>query len=174
MAPLRPGIRRLFRLTDFRWRDAARDVDDEMRLHVELRAAQLMSEGSSEATARAEALRLFAQEAGTVRALYSTARERNQVMRMRERWEALLQDARYAVRGLARDPLPSFFIVLTLGLAVGANVTAFNLVDRLLLRDPAHITQPSNPGTDIRHRDGAGHGRAHVVVDPLPRVSRPA
>jgi predicted permease len=43
------------------------------------------------------------------------------------------------MRSLLRDPLVAGFIVVTLALGVGANITAFSLVDRLLLRGPAHV-----------------------------------
>jgi predicted permease len=63
-------------------------------------------------------------------------------MRLRERWDSWIQDTRYAARGLARDRLLSSFVVVTLSLGIGLNVTSFSLVDRLVLRDPAHVTDP--------------------------------
>jgi predicted permease len=63
-------------------------------------------------------------------------------MQIRERFESWIQDARYAARGLARDPLLAGFVVLTLSLGIGMNVTSFSLVDRLLLRDPSHVADP--------------------------------
>ena len=56
---IRPGIRKLFRLAFHRREDATRDVGDEIRLHIELRTAQLMREGLSPEAARAEAERRF-------------------------------------------------------------------------------------------------------------------
>ena len=77
MPLLRPGIRRLFRL-DARGRAAtSRDVDDEMALHVELRAEQLVREGLDADRARDEARRLFAQTDASLAALYTSAEERN-------------------------------------------------------------------------------------------------
>jgi hypothetical protein len=51
-------IRRLFRL-DRGARAVPRDVEDELRLHLELRAAELEAEGWNPEAARAEAARLF-------------------------------------------------------------------------------------------------------------------
>ena len=55
------------------------------------------------------------------------------------RIELLLQDARYAVRGLRLRPGFAAMVVITLALGIGANVTMFSILDRLLLRAPAHI-----------------------------------
>jgi predicted permease len=110
-----------------------------MALHVELRAAELMREGHDEESAMDEARRLFARDARALEALYATAIERDDHMRLRERLESLTQDVRYALRGLIRERALTAFIVITLALGIGANVTAWSLVDRLLLRDPAHV-----------------------------------
>src|SRR5688572_13647349 len=55
---------------------------------------------------------------------------------------SLLQDLRFAVRGLRRDPLFTLFAVGTLGLGIGAGGTMFGIVDRLLLRGPDHVADP--------------------------------
>ena len=55
------------------------------------------------------------------------------------RIELLLQDARYAVRGLRLRPGFAAMVIITLALGIGANVTMFSILDRLLLRAPAHI-----------------------------------
>ncbi|MGH7471495.1 MAG: ABC transporter permease, partial [Longimicrobiales bacterium] len=135
----RSGIRRLLRLGRWSAADAVRDVDDEVRLHIELRAEELMRAGWDASGAHAEARRRFARGEDTLRALYVSARERNQHMRIRQGWEGLVQDTRHATRGLLRDPLMALFIVIMLALGVGANVTAFSLVDRLLVRGPEHV-----------------------------------
>jgi predicted permease len=135
----RAGIRRLLRLRPFTARDSLQQVDDEMELHVELRTAELIREGIDPDSAAARARQLFASSPATVSALYATALGRDDDRRMRERVESLAHDVRYAFRSLCRDPALSSFIVVTLALGLGANVTAFGLVDRLLLRGPAHV-----------------------------------
>jgi predicted permease len=45
-------------------------------------------------------------------------------------------------RSIRRSPGFALTVILTLGLALGANATMFGIVDRLLLRPPDHIVQP--------------------------------
>ena len=58
---------------------------------------------------------------------------------MRNWVESLAQDARYALRGLRLRPGFAAMVIVTLSLGIGANVTMFSILDRLLLRTPAHI-----------------------------------
>ncbi|HSA54640.1 MAG TPA: ABC transporter permease, partial [Gemmatimonadaceae bacterium] len=142
MSFLRPNIRRLFQPALWRRQDAARDVRDEMELHVALRAEQLVREGLDPARAHDAARQLFARDDGTLHELYDVALDRNRHMRMRERLESIWQDARYAARRLGREPAATAFILVTLALGIGANVTAFSIVDRVLLRGPQHVRDP--------------------------------
>src|SRR6266853_1257011 len=56
--------------------------------------------------------------------------------------ESLVQDVRYALRTLARNPGLTLAAVLTLGLGIGANTAMFGVVDRLFFRPPAHVVDP--------------------------------
>ena len=125
--------RRLFNLGTWRRRDAARDLHDEMELHIALRAEALVREGMAPEQAQAEARRLFAIDNTTIEHLHLMALDRNRHMRFHERWDALRQDARYAARRLLREPAITAFIVGTLALGIGINVTAFSVVDRVPL-----------------------------------------
>jgi predicted permease len=55
------------------------------------------------------------------------------------RLEFLVQDIRYALRGLRLRPGFAAMVVVTLSLGIGANVTMFSILDRLLLKAPSHI-----------------------------------
>ena len=59
------------------------------------------------------------------------------------RWEPLVQDLRYAVRGLRSKPAFTVAVTLTLALGIGANTAMFSVVDRLLFRPPALLRDPA-------------------------------
>jgi predicted permease len=54
---------------------------------------------------------------------------------MRDIW----QDVRHGARSLAREPLFSLAVIVTLALGIGVNTAMFGVADRLLLRGPEHV-----------------------------------
>ncbi len=103
-----------------------RDIDKELRLHVDLLAEEYERAGMSPEDARRAALRRF----GNVLHL----RERGHDVRGFRMLEAVLRDAKYGVRGLLRTPVFTATAVLTLAFGIGANTAIFSIVDGFLLR----------------------------------------
>ena len=83
--------------------------------------------------------------------------------------ETLLQDVRYALRGLRKTPGFALVAVLTIGLAVGANTSVFTFMERFVLRPV-----PMVPETDrlVVLRTGAPGGGEWSVSYPDFRVWR--
>ena len=141
---IRPGIKQLFRLAFHRREDAERSVRDEIRLHVELRAEQLIRGGYEPDQAKKEAERMFGSIAHAQLLLDEMATHRETVMRKRDWMESFTQDLRYVLRSLKRSPTFVISATLTLALGLGANAALFSVLDRLYLQTPAGIPAPAN------------------------------
>ncbi|HEY2806560.1 MAG TPA: permease prefix domain 1-containing protein, partial [Gemmatimonadales bacterium] len=134
------GLRRFFRLD--RPADVDRAVNDELLFHFDSRVRELMAQGLGEREAREEAERRFGDVSLTRRALEAIDRARVGGERRALWWSGVLQDLRYAARGLRLKPGFTLGVVVTLGLGIGANATMFGIVDRLLFRAPAYLATP--------------------------------
>ncbi len=133
------GIRRVLRI-----RNVERDLDDELTFHFEQTVEELMQKGRSRPQAEEEAKRRFGDERRWRRELGKLDRQAESRRRLGERLAAVRDDVRYAFRRMARSPGLTAAVVLTFALGIGANATMFGIVDRLLLRPPAHIVEPES------------------------------
>ncbi len=119
---------RAFFLRFFARRDSARELDEELRFHLEQSTQANIAAGMAPKQARRQAMIGFG----------GVEQAREETYRQRPGWllETILQDARYALRGFRRNPAFTITVILTLTLAIGATTAVFSVVDRILFRSP--------------------------------------
>ncbi len=108
-------------------RDALeREMDEEMRFHVEMETKKNVGRGMSPGQARTEALRRF----GGIERHKEEGRDAAGIPWL----ESLWQDVRIALRGLKRNPAYAIAAIATLALGIGANVAVFSVVHSVFLQ----------------------------------------
>ena len=70
--------------------------------------------------------------------------------------DGCLQDVRYAVRGLRRNPLFTLTAALSLAIGIGANTTIFSIANALLFKPPSGVVEASRLVDIGRSQDGQG------------------
>ncbi len=135
-------MRRRFHLGVRRRDLVEKELDEEIRAHLAMRAERLVARGLTRHDAEAEALRRFGPLDAARAELLDAARSRDGRLTMLERLDGVRQDLRATFHQIRRAPLFAAAIVATFALGIGANATMFGIVDRLLLRAPAHVVAP--------------------------------
>jgi putative ABC transport system permease protein len=111
------------------------DLEQELRLHVEMASADEQRRGHSPA----EAARLARLHAGNVALAMESLRDQRGLP-----WLASARaDLIYAWRQILRHRVASLAVVLSLGLTMGATLAAYRLVDAVLWR-PLQVADPSH------------------------------
>jgi putative ABC transport system permease protein len=109
-----------------RWGDVERELDDEVRYHIERQVEENIRLGMAPSAARTAALRAF----GGVEYQKEEIRDRRGT-----RWlEDLIGDVRFSLRSLKRTPAFTATVIITLALGIGANTAMFTVLHGALLR----------------------------------------
>jgi predicted permease len=116
----------LTRLRFFLSRKRPVDLDDELQFHLEQSTQTNIAAGMSPEEARRQAAIAFGGVERT--------REQCYEQRPGRLLEAVVQDVRYALRWLGRNPIFTTAVITTLALGIGPTTAVFSVVDSLLLR----------------------------------------
>jgi predicted permease len=122
-------------LSIFRRRALYRDLSEEIQLHIEERAEQLMSEGMSAEEATRHARKAFGNR--------TLLEERSREVWQWPLLESIWADVRFAIRQMRRSPGFTITAMLTLALAIGANAVVFGVLNRILLH-PLDVPDANN------------------------------
>jgi predicted permease len=149
----------------FQKRKLETDMSEEMRLHVELQTALNLKAGLNPDEARYLALRQFGNVAGV--------QERVREQRGWRWLDHLARDWRHAWRMLAKAPLLSAVIILSLGIGVGVNAVIFSWIRAITFRPlPGVVDAPRirliEPRTETGSYPGASWSEYRDLRDRLP------
>ena len=139
----------------FRRERLDQDLDEELRSHLEMRAADNLAAGMSARDARYDAQKRF----GNTTLLKEDTRNADIVGWM----DVAARDFRHALRLLQRSPAFTAVAVLTLALGIGANTAIFSVINSVLLRPlPYH----DSGSLVMVWETNSQHPKPHNTVSP--------
>jgi putative ABC transport system permease protein len=110
----------------FRKNVVERELDEEMRFHLEGQVAENLAAGMTAEEARRAAMREF----GGVEQVKEECRDERRV----NFFETVIQDLRYGLRTLRKNPGFAFFAVAVPALGIAASTAIFSIADAVLVR----------------------------------------
>lgn len=153
------GPRRAFRMPSWTRRQARDSVDEELEFHLGQAAKEFESAGASPDEARELALADFGDLEFTRDYCTNQHERAAKGRRGMGHMEGFLQDLKYGIRTLLKNPGYSFVIVLTLAVGIGANVSIFSLLNPYLFRPLAFEDEDAlvqlgqiDPAQQFEHR----------------------